>query len=123
MIQTDNRSNPSLPPSEEEAERFGRPVLIAHGDEHTYRIDHPLWRSATNRPLENVTRLEVPGSPSGLSTSRRHTRCRESFRIRASHGLPLEVLVVWGDIQESARFKLRITHAEISLGHRTPARY
>jgi len=54
---------PFLTILEEEAERFGRPVLIAHGDDHTYTIDHPLRRSGTNRPLENVTRLEVPGSP------------------------------------------------------------
>ena len=54
---------PLLTALEEEAERFARPVLIAHGDDHTYTIDHPLVRSATNRRLENVTRLEVPGSP------------------------------------------------------------
>lgn len=40
-----------------------RPVLIAHGDDHRYIVDHPLLRSGTNRRLENVTRLEVPGSP------------------------------------------------------------
>jgi hypothetical protein len=38
-------------------------VLIAHGDEHTYTIDHPVVRSGTKHRLENVTRLEVPGSP------------------------------------------------------------
>jgi len=54
---------PLLTALEEEAERFARPVLIAHGDDHTYTIDHPLVRSTTNRRLENVTRLEVPGSP------------------------------------------------------------
>ena len=54
---------PLLTALEEEADHFARPVLIAHGDDHTYTIDHPLVRSATNRRLENVTRLEVPGSP------------------------------------------------------------
>jgi hypothetical protein len=54
---------PFLTALEEEAERFSRPVLIAHGDDHTYTIDHPLVHSATKRRLENVTRLEVPGSP------------------------------------------------------------
>ena len=39
-----------------EAERFQRPVLIAHGDHHQYQIDRPLG-------LANLTRLEVPGSP------------------------------------------------------------
>ena len=42
---------------EEEAKRFGKPVLLAHGDGHVYIVDHPLKRVA------NVTRLQVPGSP------------------------------------------------------------
>ena len=54
---------PFLTTLEEEADRFGRPVLIAHGDDHTYTIDHPIVRRATNARLVNVTRLEVPGSP------------------------------------------------------------
>ena len=54
---------PLLTALEDEAERFARPVLIAHGDDHTYTIDHPVVRAATKRRLENVTRLEVPGSP------------------------------------------------------------
>ena len=54
---------PLLTALEEEAERFARPVLIVHGDDHTYTIDQPLVHSTTNRRLENVTRLEVPGSP------------------------------------------------------------
>ena len=41
----------------EEAVRFERPVLIAHGDQHEYTVDRPLG-------LANLTRLEVPGSPS-----------------------------------------------------------
>ena len=41
----------------EEAARFERPVLIAHGDQHEYTVDRPLG-------LANLTRLEVPGSPS-----------------------------------------------------------
>jgi hypothetical protein len=40
----------------EEANRFPGPVLVAHGDGHEYKIDHPF--TATN-----ATRLEVPGSP------------------------------------------------------------
>ncbi len=42
---------------EEEARRFGKPVLLAHGDGHVYIVDHPLIGIA------NVTRLQVPGSP------------------------------------------------------------
>ena len=41
---------------EEEARRFARPVLLAHGDGHVYIVDHPL-------PEANITRLQVPGSP------------------------------------------------------------
>jgi hypothetical protein len=54
---------PFLTALEDEAQRFARPVLIAHGDDHKYTIDHPVVQAATNRRLENVTRLEVPGSP------------------------------------------------------------
>jgi hypothetical protein len=37
-----------------EAARFGKPVLVAHGSDHQFVVDHPI---------PNVTRLEVPGSP------------------------------------------------------------
>ena len=42
----------------EESKRFGRPVLALHGDGHIYTIDHPF------RDVPNLTRLQVPGSPS-----------------------------------------------------------
>jgi hypothetical protein len=48
---------------EEEAETFGKPVLVVHGDGHDYTVDRPLVRRTTGRRLENVVRLEVPGSP------------------------------------------------------------
>jgi len=48
---------------EEETERFARPVLLAHGDGHIYTVDHPLVRRTTGRLLENLTRMQVPGSP------------------------------------------------------------
>jgi hypothetical protein len=47
---------PFLTALREEAERFPRPVLIAHGDQHNYTVDRPLG-------LGDLTRLEVPGSP------------------------------------------------------------
>ena len=47
---------PFLTALREEAERFQRPVLIAHGDHHNYTVDRQLG-------LANLTRLEVPGSP------------------------------------------------------------
>ena len=54
---------PFLTALEEEAEAFRRPVLIVHGDSHEYTVDHPLVRRTTGRRLENLTRLDVPGSP------------------------------------------------------------
>ena len=48
---------------EEETERFPRQVVILHGDGHDYTVDHPLTRRTTGIRLENLTRLQVPGSP------------------------------------------------------------
>jgi hypothetical protein len=41
----------------EEVRKSGRPVLLIHGDDHEYTVDHP-WSD-----VPNLTRLEVPGSP------------------------------------------------------------
>lgn len=48
---------PFLDTLEKESARFGKPVLVVHGDEHEYLVDHPL------PSVPNLTRLEVPGSP------------------------------------------------------------
>jgi hypothetical protein len=48
---------------EEEAERFPGAVVIAHGDDHEFTVEKSLVRRTTGRRLDNVTRLEVPGSP------------------------------------------------------------
>jgi hypothetical protein len=53
---------PFLAALEEEAAAFGRPVLVVQGDDHEYLVDQPL-RRAGGRLLENVTRMQVPGSP------------------------------------------------------------
>jgi hypothetical protein len=42
---------------------FGGPVLLIHGDGHTFRVDHPLRDRTTYEPLPNFTRLETFGSP------------------------------------------------------------
>jgi hypothetical protein len=42
---------------------FGKPVLLAHGDTHHHRVDHPMIDRSTGRPLENFTRVEIFGSP------------------------------------------------------------
>lgn len=42
---------------EQEALRFGKPVLIVQGDNHDFIVDRPLPAAP------NITRLQVPGSP------------------------------------------------------------
>lgn len=42
------------------AERWGKPVLVIHGDSHQFRIDQPF--SLQRRPLRNIMRLIVPGA-------------------------------------------------------------
>jgi len=45
---------------------YGKPVVIAHGDSHTFRVDKPLRASTAHsgpQVLENVTRLENFGAP------------------------------------------------------------
>lgn len=49
------------------AQAFGKPVLLAHGDSHYFRLDKPLQRPVQgggNAMLENFTRVENFGSPS-----------------------------------------------------------
>lgn len=41
----------------------GKPMLLAHGDTHLFRVDRPLRDARTGATLERVTRVEVPGSP------------------------------------------------------------
>lgn len=45
------------------AKDFGKPVLIIQGDDHEYRVDHPLKDPNTGQTIKNLTRLQVPGSP------------------------------------------------------------
>ncbi|MFK7849023.1 MAG: metallophosphoesterase [Rhodothermales bacterium] len=47
---------------EREAIRFGKPVMLAHGDSHYFRIDKPLVHSSTGRRIENFTRVEAFGA-------------------------------------------------------------
>ena len=46
----------------EQAGKFAGPVLLVHGDSHEYRIDQPFEDPTRGAPLENFTRLEVPGN-------------------------------------------------------------
>ena len=44
------------------ASRFAKPVLLVHGDDHDFLVDHPL-RDEKKQVIRNVTRLEVMGAP------------------------------------------------------------
>ena len=46
-----------------EALRYDGEVLVVHGDTHWYRVDQPLVDARSGKPVPNVTRLEVFGSP------------------------------------------------------------
>jgi hypothetical protein len=43
--------------------RFAGPVLLIHGDTHSYKLDRPVADPASGEPITRVQRLEVPGSP------------------------------------------------------------
>ena len=47
----------------EEAQRYKGEVLVVHGDTHWYRFDRPLVDPRSGAKVENVSRLEVFGSP------------------------------------------------------------
>jgi len=44
------------------AQSFTQPILLLHGDSHTFRVDQPL-RDAQGRTLEHFTRVECFGFP------------------------------------------------------------
>lgn len=52
---------PLIDAIEEEAARFGRPVVLAHGDSHYFRVDKPMISSRSQRRMDNVTRVETFG--------------------------------------------------------------
>lgn len=55
--------DPILTVLQEESLHWKKPVLLIHGDSHTYRFDQPLPVKDGVQTLSNVWRLEVPGSP------------------------------------------------------------
>ena len=55
--------NDLLAALEEETVAFGKPVVLVHGDTHTFRIDKPMASSTSGERVENFTRLETFGSP------------------------------------------------------------
>jgi hypothetical protein len=48
---------------EEETVAFSRPVVLVHGDTHTFRVDKPMTSSTSGELIENFTRVETSGSP------------------------------------------------------------
>ena len=51
------------PVLEEESLAFARPVVLAVGDTHVFRVDKPLYSSETGLLVENFTRVEPFGHP------------------------------------------------------------
>jgi hypothetical protein len=47
---------------EAEVKAFHGPVLMVHGDSHTYRVDKPFRTRTTHKRIENFTRVEVFGA-------------------------------------------------------------
>lgn len=66
LLPTDpNRSgyNDFLAALEAETLAFGKPVVLVHGDTHSFQINKPLFGSKSKRRIENFTRVETFGSP------------------------------------------------------------
>jgi hypothetical protein len=55
--------NDLLAALEDETVAFGKPVVLVHGDTHTFRVDKPMASSVTGERVENFTRVETFGSP------------------------------------------------------------
>ncbi len=47
---------------EDEAVTFRKPVLMIHGDSHEFHYDKPLIGARSGLPIDNLMRVEVPGS-------------------------------------------------------------
>ncbi len=45
-----------------EAKAFGKPVVVVHGDTHSYQLNRPV-KDEAGAAVANITRLETPGSP------------------------------------------------------------
>jgi len=67
-----------------EARAYGKPVVVVHGDTHSYRIDKPL-KDGNGQAVDNVTRLETFGSP-GLGWVKVTVEAHDPavFRFRAN---------------------------------------
>ncbi|MDO8846103.1 MAG: hypothetical protein Q7U98_15805 [Methylicorpusculum sp.] len=48
--------------AEAEAVSYGKPVVLAHGDSHYFRINKPLLGSKSRRRIENIMHVETFGA-------------------------------------------------------------
>lgn len=55
--------NDFLAALETETLAFSKPVVLVHGDTHSFQIDKPLFGSKSKSRIENFTRVETFGSP------------------------------------------------------------
>jgi hypothetical protein len=55
--------NDFLSTLEGETFAFGKPVVLVHGDTHTFRVDKPMTSSTTGQRVDYFTRVETFGSP------------------------------------------------------------
>lgn len=55
--------NDFLSALERETLSFGKPVVLVHGDTHTFRVDKPMTSATTGQRVENFTRVETFGNP------------------------------------------------------------
>jgi hypothetical protein len=77
---------------QELAQAFRQPILLLHGDSHTYRVDRPL-RDANGHPVEHLTRIECYGAPMTQSWVRiaYDPLLPARFRVSAMHVRPRTV--------------------------------
>lgn len=71
---------------------FAQPILLLHGDSHTYRVDRPL-RDAQGRTVEHLTRIESYGAPLSQSWVRiaYDPLLPSRFRVSVMHVRPRSV--------------------------------
>jgi hypothetical protein len=55
--------NAFLATLERETVAFDKPVVLVHGDTHTFRVDKPMKPAKGGRQIDNLTRVETFGSP------------------------------------------------------------
>jgi hypothetical protein len=56
---------------EKETVAFGKPVVYVHGDTHIFRVDKPLYGTASGRAIRNFTRWRPSAIEHALSRDRR----------------------------------------------------